>query len=73
MGLYSIILKIVLLAHLNYRNQWSNSKIQTFVCGFFPLSFAPFFQLQEFPIPPYCCCCSVTKRSDSGIAEALKA
>ena len=32
-----------------------------------------FIQLQEFPTPPYCCCCSVTKRSDSGIAEALKA
>ena len=29
-----------------------------------------FIQLQEFPTPPYCCCCSVTKRSDSGIAEA---
>ena len=32
-----------------------------------------FIQLQEFPTPPYCRCCSVTKRSDSGIAEALKA
>ena len=31
-----------------------------------------FIQLQEFPTPPYCRCCSVTKRSDSGIAEALK-
>ena len=30
-------------------------------------------QLQEFATPPYCRCCSVTKRSDSGIAEALKA
>ena len=27
-------------------------------------------QLQEFPTPPHCRCCSVTKRSDSGIAEA---
>ena len=32
-----------------------------------------FIQLQEFPTPPYCRCCSVTKGSDSGIAEALKA
>ena len=32
-----------------------------------------FIQLQEFPTPPYCRCCSVTKQSDSGIAEALKA
>ena len=32
-----------------------------------------FIQLQEFPTPPYRCYCSVTKRSDSGIAEALKA
>ena len=32
-----------------------------------------FIQLQEFPTPPYCRCCSVTKRSDRGIAEALKA
>ena len=32
-----------------------------------------FIQLQEFPTPPYCCCCSVTKRSDNGITEALKA
>ena len=32
-----------------------------------------FIQLQEFPTPPYCRCCSVTKRSDSGIAVALKA
>ena len=32
-----------------------------------------FIQLQEIPTPPYCRCCSVTKRSDSGIAEALKA
>ena len=30
-------------------------------------------QLQEFPTPSYCRCCSVTKRSNSGIAEALKA
>ena len=30
-------------------------------------------QLQEFPTPSYCRCCSVTKRSDSGKAEALKA
>ena len=30
-------------------------------------------QLQEFPTPSYCRCCSVTKRSDSGIAKALKA
>ena len=27
-----------------------------------------FIQLQEFPTPPYCCCCSVTKQSDGGIA-----
>ena len=32
-----------------------------------------FIQLQGFPTSPYCRCCSVTKRSDSGIAEALKA
>ena len=32
-----------------------------------------FIQLQEFPTPPHCCCCSVTKRSDSGIAEVFKA
>ena len=32
-----------------------------------------FIQLQEFPTPPYCCCCSVTKRSDSSVAQALKA
>ena len=32
-----------------------------------------FIQLQEFPIPPYCRCSSVTKRSDSGIAVVLKA
>ena len=31
-----------------------------------------FIQLQEFPTPPYCQCCSVTKQSDSCIAEALK-
>ena len=31
-----------------------------------------FIQLQEFPTPPHCCCCSVTKWSDSGIAEAFK-
>ena len=30
-------------------------------------------QLQEFPTPSYCRCCSVTKRSNSGIAEALRA
>ena len=24
------------------------------------------------PTPPYCLCCSVTKRTDSGIAEASK-
>ena len=27
----------------------------------------------QFTTPPNCRCCSVTKRSDSGIAEALKA
>ena len=32
-----------------------------------------FIQLQEFPTPSYCRCCSVTKRSDSSIAEALNA
>ena len=32
-----------------------------------------FIQLQEFPTPPYCRCCSVTKQSDSVIAEAPKA
>ena len=32
-----------------------------------------FIQLQEFPTSPYCRCCSVTKRSDNSIAEALKA
>ena len=32
-----------------------------------------FIQLQEIPTPPYWRCCSVTKRSDSGVAEALKA
>ena len=32
-----------------------------------------FIQLQEFPTPPYWRCCSVTKLSDSGITEALKA
>ena len=32
-----------------------------------------FIQLQNFPTPLYCCyCCSVTKQSDSDIAEALK-
>ena len=30
-----------------------------------------FIQLQKFPTPPYCHCCSVTKQSDSGIAEAF--
>ena len=32
-----------------------------------------FIQLQEIPTPPHCCCCSVTKWSDSVIEEALKA
>ena len=32
-----------------------------------------FIQLQEFPTPPYRRCCSVTKCSDSGIADVLKA
>ena len=32
-----------------------------------------FIQLQEFPTPLFCRCCSVTKQSDSSIAEALKA